>query len=143
MKRILIFASIALVALVSSCKKDPKPEELLIGKWNASRVISDAENLVGTLDDYKTEIEIEFTQGGSMILKITETDLSVTPAESSSYTIGGTYSWSGDDLTIGLSDGIDVFSVTGTAEISKTKFLFTGKTGDVDEFISLIEADKL
>lgn len=142
MKRILIFASIALVALVSSCKKDPTAEELLIGKWTATKVITDNENIVGTVDDYKTEVDFEFKQDGIMALTITESDLSTNPIESETFTIAGTYSWSGGNLTLGIDDGIDVLSVTGTAEVSESKFTFIGTSGDVDDFISQIEADK-
>ncbi|MFN0037449.1 MAG: lipocalin family protein [Saprospiraceae bacterium] len=143
MKRILLFAAIALIALVSSCKKDPKPEELLIGKWKTTKVISDGEDILAPDPDYKTELEIEFTESGNVVYTFKDTDLTVNPPEPEIFSQTGTYSWNGDQLTLSYIDGTDTVSVTGKPDVTKSRLVFVATSGAVEDFFSLLEADKL
>lgn len=143
MNRYFLFLSLTIVILTSGCKKDPKEEELIIGKWNATSFVTDSENVVGTYDDYRTEIQLEFTSGGTFVISVTETDLSVTPNDVDTYTIASTYSWEGDKLKLNFDDGFDELTVTGDVEVTEKHLSFTATSGDVEEFITSIEAHKL
>lgn len=148
MKHILLFASIALVALVSGCKKDdtpkdPTPQERIIGRWEASRAFIGATDVLIPTSTSKTELEVEFTQNGTVAFHWTNTILTTNPPIVSESTLNGVYSWNGDILTITVTNGADMRTVIGPIDISETHFLFTPTSGDTNEFISLLEADKL
>jgi hypothetical protein len=78
-----------------------------------------------------------------MILSLTESDLSVTPVESETYALAGTYTISGDQLTISLSDGVDSYVSTGPFDITSSKLSFTGTNAGAADFIQSFEAEKL
>lgn len=148
MKHILLFASIALIALVSSCKKDakpgdPKPEELLIGRWKASRAFVGTLDLMIPTSTLKNELEIEFTVNKTVTFYRKSTILNTNPPSVSESTLNGVYSLNGDIITITVTSGADSRTVAGPLVITESHFLFTATSGDTTEFYSLLEADKL
>lgn len=148
MKHILFFAAIALIGLVSSCKKDEKadeqtPQELLIGSWKATKAVLANNDIIIPTSTTKTELEVVFTQNGTVAFNYTTTLLNTNPPGVFESTLNGTYSWNGDILTINVQNGPDIRSVTGTIVITKTNLVFTATSGDTADFLSLLEADKL
>ena len=143
MKRILIFASIALMALVFSCKKDPTPQELIIGRWKASKAFIGATDVLVPTSTTENELEIEFIESKSVLFHRKNTTLTTNPPTVFESTLNGTYSWNGDIITIIVTAGNDTRTVTGPVEITARYFLFTATSGDTTDFYSLIEADKL
>ena len=148
MKHILFFAAIALIGLVSSCKKDPAvaeptPQELIVGKWKATKAVFAANDILIPTSTTKTELEVEFTQSGTVAFNYTTTLLNSNPPGIFESTLNGTYSWNGDIITINAQNGADIRSVTGTIVITKTNLVFTATSGDTAEFLSLLEADKI
>lgn len=146
MKQLLFIAACCAATFLTSCKKDKSPEELLTGKWNVTKLLADGDDIIQGTGDYKSAVEIEFTEAGSVVFTVTEKDLTVSPAEESTYTVAGTYSWSGDDqLTMVVTD-IDTgetLTGTGTANVTANHLKFTAANGSNPEFIEYLEADKL
>ncbi|MFN0214965.1 MAG: lipocalin family protein [Saprospiraceae bacterium] len=143
MNRVLLFASIALVSLVFSCKKDAKPEELVIGKWKVTKLIADGDDLVAPNVDFQTQAEVEFTKSGTVVFTIKTTDFTVTPAEMEEFISPGTYSWEGDKIKISIDDFGDVLSITGNIDVSENRLIINATSGDIIDFFSLLEADKI
>ncbi|GEM_PF-1475774 len=148
MKRILLFATITLVSLVFSCKKDakpedPKPEELIIGRWKASKAFVGTTDVLIPTSTIVNELEIEFTAGKTIVFHRKSTILTTNPPGVSQSTLNGVYSLNGDIITITVTSGPDTRTVTGPVDITETHFLFTATSGDTTDFYSLIEADKL
>ena len=144
MQKLFLFAVLGVALLFTNCKKDKTPEELLIGKWKATKMVTDGEDIIQGTDDYKSAVELEFTKAGSLIFTITELDLTTTPPEESTFSIAGSYSWSGDNqLTITINDGGDILTVTGTADVTSGRFLFTATSGDLEDFFGILEADRI
>lgn len=146
----LFFAAIALIGLVSSCKKDPvvaepTPQELIVGKWKATKAVFATKDILVMAPNstLKTELEVEFTQTGTVAFNYTYTNLSTNPPGVLKTTLNGTYSWNGDIITINAQNGADIRSVTGTIVITKTNLVFTATSGDIAEFLGLLEADKI
>lgn len=143
MKKILFLSAFVLVALVSSCKKDdPKPEELIVGRWTASSAVIGSTDVLIPTASTKTELEVEFTSGGAVTFFWTNTVLTTNPNGVFESSLNGTYSWNNGALTITVQSGADVKTVTGTMDITESHFLFTGTSGDITTFISLLEAHK-
>ena len=145
MKRILLFASIAIVALFSSCKKDDDPtkQELIVGKWKASKaVIGSTDVLVATALS-STELEVEFTSNNTVTFHWINTILTTNPPSVNESDLNGTYSWNGDILTIVVTSGADTRTVTGPVEVTESHLHFTATSGDTTDFINLLEADKI
>lgn len=143
MKHILLFAAIALIGLASSCKKDPKPEELIVGKWQASHAFSGSTDVLVPSATNKTDLVVEFTADGKVSYIWTYTDLTSNPTSSTTATLNGVYSFNGAELSIAMTAGSDTRTVNGPLEITETHFLFTGTSGDLVGTISKIEADKI
>lgn len=143
MKRFLLFASLVLVGLVSSCKKDPKPEELIIGKWSVTKLIVDSEDVVASDPVFETRVELEFLNNGSLVFDIRETDYTVTPVEVEEYAVSGSYTWEDDKITLTIDSGGDILTVTGNVEVTKTRLIITATSGDIIDFFSILEAVKL
>ncbi len=144
----LFFAAIALIGLVSSCKKDPvvaepTPQELIVGKWQATKAVLAGNDILIPTATTKTELEVEFTQSGTVAFNYATTILNSNPPAVAKYTLNGTYTWNGDIITINAQNGADIRSVTGTIVITKTNLVFTATSGDIAEFLSLLEADKI
>lgn len=143
MKRMLLFGFIALVALISSCKKDdkpedPKPEELIVGRWKASSAFVGTLDLLVPTSTMKNELEIEFLANKSVVFY----RKSLIPVVYES-TLNGVYSLDGDKITMTASVGADSKTVTGPLDITASHFLFTATSGDTTEFYSRIDATKL
>lgn len=143
MKHMLLFAAIALIGLVSSCKKEATSEELLIGKWQASQAFIGTNNALVTTSTSRTELQIEFKEGNALAFTWQTYNLTTNPPVLIESTLNGTYSWNGDNISITVVSGSDTRTVTGTMDVSGTNFLFTGTSGDIDNFISLLEADRI
>lgn len=148
MNRILLFASIAFVSLVCSCKKDaePKdltPEERIIGRWKASRAFVGTTDVLIPSSTIKNELEIEFTTSKTIIFYRKSTILTTTPPGISESTLNGVYSFNGNIITITATLGADSRTVTGPIDITASDFLFTATSGDTNDFYSLLDADKL
>ncbi len=148
MRHILFFAAFTLIGLVSSCKKDPvvaepTPQELIVGKWKATKAFFGTNDILIPTSTMKTELEVEFTQSGTVAFNYTTTILSSNPPGIFESTLNGTYSWNGDIITINAQAGSDIRSVTGTIDLTKTKLVFVASSGDVTDFLSKLEADKL
>ena len=148
MKHILFFAVITLVGLVSSCKKDPAeaeptPQELIVGKWQATKAVLAGNDIIIPTTTTKTDLEIEFMQNGTIAFNYTTTLLNTTPPGIFKSTLNGTYSWNGDIITINAQNGTDIRSVTGTIVITKTNLVFTATSGDIADFLGKLEADKI
>lgn len=142
MKKVLLFSAIALVALFSSCKKDaPTPQELILGKWKVTKLISDGRDLTTPYPEYTTEIEVECTESGSFILKSKETDFSVTPNEVYEGSAAASYSINGNQITVSFPS--EDYTITGNLDVSSTRLTIVATSGDVDDFFSLLEADKI
>ncbi|MFN0214964.1 MAG: hypothetical protein ACKVT2_11975 [Saprospiraceae bacterium] len=147
MKHSLIFASLVLIALVAACKKDaepgPKPEDLIIGKWKASRAFVDTTDLLVPTSTLERELEIEFKADKTVAFYRKSTFLNTNPPVVTESTLDGVYSWNGNVITITGISGADSRTVIGPIDITETHFLFTATSGDTTEFYSLLEADKL
>ncbi|MBP6811220.1 MAG: hypothetical protein KA138_06860 [Saprospiraceae bacterium] len=148
MKRILLFASIALVSLVASCKKDaapedPKPEELIVGRWEASSAFIGATDALLPTATQLNELEIEFTASNTVAFHRKTTVLTTTPPGVIEFTLNGVYSFDGNIITITVVSGLDSRTVIGPVDITETHFLFTATSGDTLDFYSKIEADKI
>jgi archaellum component FlaF (FlaF/FlaG flagellin family) len=143
LKRILLLSAIALVALISSCKKDPKPEELIIGKWKVTKLIVDTEDVIASSIDSKTEVEVEFTKSGTIIFNVKITDYTVFPALVEEIVSPGTYSWNGDKITISVDDSGTPLSITGIVDLTENRLIINATSGDIVDFFSLLEADKI
>lgn len=148
MKRILLFASIALVSLVSSCKKDaapedPKPEELIVGRWKASSAFIGTTDALLPTATLLSELEIEFTASNTVAFHRKNTILTSNPPAVTEFTLNGVYSFDGNIITITVFSGIDSRTVIGPIDITETHFLFTATSGDTIDFYSKIEADKI
>ncbi len=144
MKRILLFATIALVALVFSCKKDadPTPQERIVGNWKATKAFIGTNDVLIPTSVSKTELEVGFTSSNTVAFNWTNTILTTNPPSISKSTLNGVYSWNGDILTITVTSGADMKTVTGPIVFTETHFVFTPSSGDTTDFISLLEADK-
>lgn len=145
MKRILLFASIALVALFSNCKKDDDPtnQELIVAKWKASKaVIGTTDVLVATALS-TTELEVTFNSNNTVTFHWINTILTTNPPSVNESDLNGTYSLDGDILTIVVTSGADSKTVIGPVEVSDTHLHFTATSGDTSEFINLLVADKI
>ncbi|MCC7467485.1 MAG: hypothetical protein IT261_14485 [Saprospiraceae bacterium] len=148
MKNILLFAAIILIGLVSSCKKDETPKELtlqerLIGKWKATKVFIGTTDVLIPTATTTTELEVEFKSDKTVALNWTNTILTTTPPTVSKSTLNGVYSWTGDILTLTAINGSDMRTVTGPVVITDTRLEFTPTSGNTNDFISLLEADRL
>ena len=143
MKHMLLLAALALVGLVSSCKKDPKPEELIIGKWKVTKLIVDTEDVIASSIDSKTEVEVEFTKSGTIIFNVKITDYTVFPALVEEIVSPGTYSWNGDKITISVDDSGTPLSITGIVDLTENRLIINATSGDIVDFFSLLEADKI
>lgn len=143
----LFFVAIVLVGLVSSCKKDetpePTPQELIVGKWKASKALIGSTNALTVSASAKTELEVEFTQDGKVIFTWQNYDLTTNPPSLIEFNLNGIYSWNGDQFTITVQNGSDTRTVIGSMAVTSTTFVFTGTSGDIATFISLLEATKL
>ena len=143
MKHILFFGSIAFVFLIFSCKKEAKPEDLILGKWKVTKLIVDGEDIVAISPDYQTQVEVEFTKSGTVVFNIKNIDYTKSPAELEETSASGTYSWDGGKITISVDDVGDLLSVTGNVDVTENRLLINATSGDTVDFFSLLEADKL
>ncbi len=147
MKHILFLVAIAMLGLVSSCKKDektePTPQERIIGKWKASKALIGSTNALSVSASAKTELEVEFTQDGKVIFTWQNYNLTTNPPTLIETDLNGVYSWNGNQFTITVKNGADTRTVIGSMAVTATTFVFTGTSGDITTFISLLEATKL
>ena len=147
MKKMLFLVAIALVGMVSSCKKDettePTAQERLIGKWKASKAIIGTTNAVKESSTSKTELEVEFTQDGKVVFTWINSDLTATPPAVVKSNLNGVYSWSGETITITVQAGSDTRTIIGSMVVTETDLVFTGTSGDLTTFISVLEASRI
>jgi uncharacterized protein (TIGR03066 family) len=144
MQRLMLLTALLATVFFTSCKKEKSTAELLEGKWKVTRLIADGEDVILGDDDYKTAVELEFTNSGSVLFHIKELDLTTAPPTTESFVFAGTYTLSGDDnLTFVLSADGENMAVTGTLNLTDNKLTFTGTSGDVEDFISVLEAERL
>ena len=142
MKKVLLLSTIALIALCSSCKKDtPTPQELILGKWKITKLIIDDEDVTIPEPQYITEIEVDFVNENTLLFSLKETDTSFSPPEIYSESYTGSYSINGNQITVSLpSEGL---SITGNLEVTETRLVIVSTSGDIVDFFSLLEADKI
>lgn len=142
MKKVLILSTIALVALFSSCKKDdPTSQELIVGKWKVTKMVVDTEDVLAPDPDYVTQIELECSSNGSLVFTVKETDFTTTPAEVYNEVYSGTYSIANQQVTVSLpTEGL---SITGNLDVTKTRLVIVSTSGDVEDFFSVLEAEKI
>lgn len=144
MKRILLFAALCATVLFTSCNKDKDPQELLVGKWKVSKLIADGDDIILGSVDYKTAVELEFTNGGSVVFTVKSLDLTTTPPTEDNFVAAGSYTWSGDNqITITVTSDGETMTVTGNINVTENKLIFTGTSGDIEDFITSMEADKI
>lgn len=149
MKRLLLFVLLCSSVLLSNCTKDNNdpdpatPQELIIGKWNTTKFWNSGQNLVFDTDEAKSEFFVEFKTGGALIMTASDTDKTVSPVEVNTFTYTGSYSWSGNILTLSYTDSTNTFTVTGTVSVTDKKLVFTATSGDVNFFFDILEADRI
>jgi hypothetical protein len=147
MKQILLFTVMVFLGLNIGCKKDEDkevtPQELIIGKWKATKAVIAGSDVLIPTSTSKTELEIEFRSDKTLAFNWTNTILTNNPPTVTNSTLNGSYSWNGDILTITAVNGSDVRTVTGPVVISETEMVFTPNSGDTSTFVSLLEAEKL
>ena len=143
MKRILLIATLFSALFFSNCKKD-NPHDFLEGKWKVTKLISGTEDVIQGDEDYKSSVTLEFSNAGSVIFNIKTVDLSGNPPQSETFTYPGFYSWSGDNiLTITVHTPDETLTVTGIADLTADHFVFTRTSGTDEDFIDILEADKI
>ncbi len=144
MKRILLLSTLFLSVFLSNCKKENDPQDLIVGKWKVTRLISNGIDAIQGDDDYRLSLGLEFTNAGSVVFDIKTLDLTTLPPEEENILSAGSYSWSGDNvLTLTVNDSGDILSVTGTADVTANRLIFTATSGDTTDFLQVLEADKL
>lgn len=144
MKRIFLFAALCATVLFTSCNKDKDPQELIVGKWKVSKLIADGEDIILGSVDYKTAVELEFTNGGSVVFTVKALDLTTTPPTEDNFVAAGSYTWSGDNqITLTVTNDGETMTVTGNIDVTENKLTFTGTSGDIEDFITSMEADKI
>jgi hypothetical protein len=143
MKHMLFFAAFVLVGLVSSCKKEATAQELIIGKWQATKALIGTTNAIPVSADAKTDLQIEFTSDGKVVFTWQNYDLTKTPPTLIENNLNGVYSWNGDQITIAVTAGSDTRNIIGSMEVTGTNLTFTGTSGDITTFFSKLEATRI
>jgi uncharacterized protein (TIGR03066 family) len=145
MKHVLFFAAFVLVGLISSCSKDPEatPQELLIGKWQATKALLGATNALPVSAAAKTDLQVEFTSDGKVVFTWQNYNLTNNPPTLIESDLNGVYSRNGDQITITATAGAYSKTIVGSMVVTATTMVFTGTSGDIATFFSLIEADKI
>lgn len=147
MKHMLLLAALVLVGLAPSCKKEttpePTPQEHLIGKWQATKALQGATDALTVSATAKKDLEIEFTSDGKVVFTWQNYNLTNNPPTLIESELKGVYSWNGDQITITVTAGADSKTIVGSMVVTATTFVFTGTSGDIATFFSLIEADKI
>lgn len=144
MKKIFLLTTLSIVALLSGCKKDdPDPQELLIGNWQVTKLVVDGEDVLAPNPDLLTEVVVEFTESGSVIFEVSETDLTTNPVSTDEYTFSGSYSWEDDRINVSIDADGDILAIGGNIDVTRTRLVINATSGDTQDFFSLLEATKL
>ncbi len=147
MKHMLLLAALVLVGLAPSCKKEttpePTPQERLIGKWQATKALLGATDALPVTATSKRDLEVEFTSDGKVVFTWQNYNLTNNPPTLIESELKGVYTWNGDQITITVTAGADSKTIVGSMVVTATTFVFTGTSGDIATFFSLIEADKI
>jgi uncharacterized protein (TIGR03066 family) len=113
MKRIYILACLfAVVALLSGCEDDPEITAAVVGKWsgreadfkiNPSGIIP-----AFTLHEDEFPVQLEFKSDGKLML-----------TDNKGVSQNGTYSQSGNQLTINIAYTFELIELSGTSTINE------------------------